>query len=165
MIVSSIRDTQKQLNTLLQKRPDKIRSRNKARLGVLRECKKMRTLSIQPGLQKNKVNDIAETDGTEPSITESYLETPFDVLANSTSDWSWLDLGLNETNTLTSQYVPQSADHPAVCPWRPLTVVWLYRCEIPIFSRYSRTTCHRVLDSHSHRRSLSRHYSILNPTP
>jgi hypothetical protein len=115
MIVSSIRDTQKQLNTLLQKRPDKIRSRNKARLGVLRECKKMRTLSIQPGQQKNKVNDIAETDGTEPPITESYLETPFDVLANSTGDWSWLDLGLNETDTLTSEYVPQSADNSAAC--------------------------------------------------
>lgn len=76
----------------------------------------MRTLSIQPGPQKNKANDIAETDGTEPPISESYLETPFDVLANSTSDWSWLDLGLNETKTLTSQYVPQSAYHPAVCP-------------------------------------------------
>jgi hypothetical protein len=85
--VSSIRDTQKQLNILLQKRPDKIRSRDKARLGVLRKCKKMRTLSIQPGPQKNKANDIAETDGTEPPISESYLEAPLGVLANSTSDW------------------------------------------------------------------------------
>ncbi|KAE8443631.1 hypothetical protein EG329_001489 [Mollisiaceae sp. DMI_Dod_QoI] len=101
------RDVQEQLKSLLQNRPDKIRARGrttKTRLQVLRECKRMRKERQQLVQQDDTIQEVDVADTTGLAIS-SHETTP-SVPESSKGDWSWLDLGLNDSISLALDNAP-----------------------------------------------------------
>ncbi|TAQ91311.1 hypothetical protein B7494_g292 [Chlorociboria aeruginascens] len=98
------RDIQKQLNLLLQSRPDQIRLKGhttKTRLAVLRECKNLRktrrTRSYNHQRELRLEESVQEFKQKEPECapeSDDFISTPLDSI--DPADWSWLDLGLGD---------------------------------------------------------------------
>ncbi len=94
----SLRDTQEQLKSLLQARPNTIRLGahvTKARLGVLRDCKELREAQRVAGPQETtpQIGGHDKADCVPPDTPESML-----VSDDFGDDWSWLDLGLGTSH-------------------------------------------------------------------
>ena len=109
-MVTSKRDIQTQLNTLLSSRPNRLRAKGpitKARLQLLRECK-----SVRSAERIKKANLITVSDiGT----SERYASESSEPLSSSTTEPanSWLDFDLLDGNSTATQspYV-QSGSSP-----------------------------------------------------
>lgn len=100
MLQNSKRDVQKQLNVLLQSRPDKIRSRGtmpKVRLRAMREC---RTLHASTQSQPDQEEDGNKAEQNEITSSECGLEPALSISEDQPIDWSWIDLELDTVSPM-----------------------------------------------------------------
>jgi hypothetical protein len=133
MVQNSKRDVQKQLNVLLQSRPDKIRSRGtmpKVRLRAMREC---RTLHPSTQSQLKQEEDGNKAEQNEITSSECDLEPALSICGDPPIDWSWIDLGLDTASPMivnnhnegsTARPEDLSYENPEIEPneWPPVGI-------------------------------------------